>query len=140
MKGLSISLIPFFILLKNYKMRFFTIIGVSLLLVTGCSRSSAPDNSKSIVDNPDSAYANDYKPNPDEVVISARLISFSDNIAKVEVIKQLATGFGAKMVISPGDELSLSTSSKPSDNFICAFEVADVPGDDKTYRITRFLK
>ncbi|WP_462252084.1 hypothetical protein [Ekhidna sp.] len=121
-------------------MRFFTIIGVSLLLLTGCARNTAADDSKSIVDNPDLAFASDYKPNPDEVVISARLISFSDNVAKVEVIKQLATGFGAKAVLSPGDELSLSTSSKPSDNFICAFEVADVPGDNSTYRITRFLK
>lgn len=117
-----------------------TIIACYLLVFTACNRNATSVSTDNGIDLSSLAAAKDYKPNPDEVVISAKLISYQNGVANVEVVRQIATGFGAKAVLNPGDALALSSDTKPSDNFICAFEYADLRGDQKAYRITRFLK
>ncbi|WP_436515324.1 hypothetical protein [Ekhidna sp. To15] len=113
---------------------------LSLTILLGCNRNTSQNSTQTSATTNSLSSAKDYKPNPDEVVISAKLISYQDGIASVEVIKQIATGFGAKAVLNSGDKLSLSCQTRPNDNFICAFEFGDSMDDQKVYRITRFLK
>lgn len=122
-------------------MRLIVIAIFGVTMLVGCNRNTtSQSNPQNDAENKILVSAQDYKPNPDEVVISAKLISYDDGIASVEVVKQLATGFGAKAVLNPGDKLFLSSATQPADNFICAFEFADTMGDKKIYRVTRFLK
>ena len=121
-------------------MRLILIATLCIIILAGCNRNASQSNTQDNANTETLTTAAEYKPNPDEVVISAKLISYQDGVASVEVVKQIATGFGAKAVLNPGDELSLSSESRPSNNFICAFEYADIMGDKKVYRITRFLK
>lgn len=118
-------------------MRLTITLAFGLLVFYGCNRSASTgqtgDENKTIIS------VGEYKPDPDEIVISAKLISYEDGVANVEVVEQLKTGFSAKVIFTPGTELSLSSKNKPADNFICALESSDSMGQ-KTYRITRFLK
>ena len=114
-------------------MRLIVTIALGLLVFTACNRNT----SQSKVDSEDNSLTpyQEYSPNPDEIVISGKLISFNDGTAEVEVIKQLSAGFGAKEVLNPGQKISLSSSKKPADQFICAMKSSDAMGQkQKSYR------
>ena len=109
------------------------------LVVFSCKTNKGSNSSE----NEQLSYLSyqDYTPNPDEVVVSAKLISFDSGIVKAEVVQQLKIGFSAKIVLSGGDMLTLLSDKKPDgEMFICAFEVREALGNKSQYRISRFLK
>ncbi len=109
------------------------------LAVFGCKTKKVSDSSN--IEQLSYLSYEDYTPNPDEVVVSAKLISFESGIVKAEVIKQLKIGFSAKVVLNQGDMISLQSSEKPiSEIFICALEFRETIGNQEKYRVIRFLK
>ena len=105
--------------------------------VIGCASNKQPTANS----NDANAYPSKHelKANPDEIIRSAKLVTYESGVAKVEVIEQLAAGFGVKMVLTPGDIIDIQSSQQPQENFICAFEVSDGMGGTK-FRLTRILK
>ncbi|WP_420577374.1 hypothetical protein [Ekhidna sp.] len=120
-------------------MRLIVTLALGLFLFASCNRNTSQANADNETE-PLISYK-EYSPNPDEVVISAKLISFEKGIANVEVVEQLKVGHGANVVLSPGNKISVSSSKEPANEFICAIESLDSMGQNKqAYRITRFLK
>ncbi|WP_424963395.1 hypothetical protein [Ekhidna sp.] len=117
-------------------MRILILCLFALATIKCTSNKQATSQSNDINANP---TEKEFKPNPDEVIISAKLVAYESGIAKVEVIEQLAAGFGAKMVLNPGEIIDIQSNKQPQDNFICAFEVSDGLGGKK-FRLTRILK
>ncbi len=109
------------------------------LLFTHCNRTT----SKSSDTNPTSvliAYQ-DYKPNPDEVVISAKLLDYESGKVSAEVINQLKIGFSAKVVLNAGEKIELRSDQRPpADSFICALEVKNTMKGNSYFKVIKYLK
>ena len=122
------------------------LIPLLLILSISCKseRSTPVESKNNATEISDLVSVEEYKPNPDEVVLSVNLISKSTSrdgwIAEVEVKRQIKSGFSYKNRLRPGSTIKLSSSTDlPDGEFYCSADYEVEPGGG-SYTLNKLLK